>query len=194
MAYEATKVFAIRKMKTQFTNKNTHILRKDILQKHARSVVWGAENEGRRPEEIFKFSLWNAISWTLGGVLTEFWCSENRLLTRLYLVIFENDVLFRKTDLVIACHLIVDFKSLFNARFPSSLQTCQLRFQVQKLGVNFATKFASTFLRLNYCKQKFIVQVEINNSMESSGPVGYQEGLYFFELVIIIECEHLFTN
>jgi hypothetical protein len=57
MAYEATKVFAIRKMKTQFTNKNTHILRKDILQKHARSVVWGAENEGRRPEEIFKFSL-----------------------------------------------------------------------------------------------------------------------------------------
>jgi hypothetical protein len=25
MAYEATKVFAIRKMKTQFTNKNTHI-------------------------------------------------------------------------------------------------------------------------------------------------------------------------
>jgi hypothetical protein len=27
MAYEATKVFAIRKMKTQFTNKNTHILR-----------------------------------------------------------------------------------------------------------------------------------------------------------------------
>ena len=33
--YEATKVFAIWKMKTQFTNKNTHILRKDMLQKHA---------------------------------------------------------------------------------------------------------------------------------------------------------------
>jgi hypothetical protein len=63
---------------------------------------------------------------------------------------------------------IVDFKSLFNARFPSSLQTCQLRFQVQKLGVNFATKFASTFQCLNYCKQRFIVQVQINNSMESS--------------------------
>ena len=30
MAYEATKVFAIRKMKTQFTNKNTRILRTDI--------------------------------------------------------------------------------------------------------------------------------------------------------------------
>ena len=29
MAYEATKVFAIRNMKTQFTNKNTHILRTD---------------------------------------------------------------------------------------------------------------------------------------------------------------------
>jgi hypothetical protein len=35
MAYEATKVFAIRKMKMQFTNKNTHSLRIDILQKHA---------------------------------------------------------------------------------------------------------------------------------------------------------------
>ena len=72
------------------------------------------------------------------------------------------------------------------------MQTCQLRFQVQKLGVNFATKFASTFQCLNYCEQMFIVQVEINNSMES--PVGYQEGLYFIELVIIMEYEHLFTN
>ena len=44
MAYQATKVFAIRKMKTQFTNKNTHILRTDILQKQC-----------GRPEEIFKF-------------------------------------------------------------------------------------------------------------------------------------------
>ena len=35
MAYEATKMFAIRKMKTQFTNKNTHVLRIDVLQKHA---------------------------------------------------------------------------------------------------------------------------------------------------------------
>jgi hypothetical protein len=31
--------------------------------------------------------------------------------------------------------LIVDFKSLFNAQAPSSLQTCQLRFQVRNLGV-----------------------------------------------------------
>jgi hypothetical protein len=43
MAYEATKVFAIRKMKMQFTNKNTSLL------------LLGAGNEGRRPEEIFKF-------------------------------------------------------------------------------------------------------------------------------------------
>jgi hypothetical protein len=35
MAYEAMKVFAIGKIMTQFTNKNTHILRADILQKHA---------------------------------------------------------------------------------------------------------------------------------------------------------------
>ena len=36
----------------------------------------------------------------------------------------------------------------------------------------------------------FIVQVEINNSMESS----WYQGLYFIELVIIIEYERLFTN
>ena len=35
MAYEDMKVFANRKMKMQFTNKNTHSLGKDILQKHA---------------------------------------------------------------------------------------------------------------------------------------------------------------
>jgi hypothetical protein len=35
MAYEAMKVFANRKMKMQFRNKNTHSLGKDILQKHA---------------------------------------------------------------------------------------------------------------------------------------------------------------
>jgi hypothetical protein len=40
----------------------------------------------------------------------------------------------------------------------------------------------------------FIIQVEINNSMEILDPVVYQEGLYFIELVIIIEYEHLFTN
>jgi hypothetical protein len=30
--------------------------------------------------------------------------------------------------------------------------------------------------------------------MEVLGPVVYQEGLYFIELVIIIEYEHLFAN
>ena len=30
--------------------------------------------------------------------------------------------------------------------------------------------------------------------MKVLGPVVYQEGLYFIELVIIIEYEHLFTN
>jgi hypothetical protein len=70
-------------------------------------------------------------------------------------------------------------RSLFNARFPSSLQTCQLRFQVQILGVNFATKIASTFQCLNYCKQMFIVQVEINNSMESSWSSGLPRRFVF---------------
>jgi hypothetical protein len=75
--------------------------------------------------------------------------------------------------------VVVDFKSLFNARFPSSLQTCQLRFQAQKLGVNFATQFASTFQCLNYCKQMFIVQVEINNSTERSWSSGLPRRFLF---------------
>ena len=53
MACEAAKVFAIPKMKTIFTNKNTLILRIDVLQKLAvpwgALFDWGAENEGRRP-------------------------------------------------------------------------------------------------------------------------------------------------
>jgi hypothetical protein len=119
----------------------------------------------RRPPELRRvprclppvtlFSSWN-INSALLPPLYAFKQSDFPQLGLLYsLVIFENDVLFRKTDLAI-CHLIVDFMSLFNARFPRSLQTCQLRFQVQKLGVNFATKIASTFQCLNYCKQMFI--------------------------------------
>jgi hypothetical protein len=72
-----------------------------------------------------------------------------------------------------------NFKSLFNVRFPSSLQTCQLRFQVQKLGVNFVTKLSSTFQCLNYCKQMFIIQVESNNSMESSWSSGLPRRFVF---------------
>jgi hypothetical protein len=55
--------------------------------------------------------------------------------------------------------VIVNFRSLFNARVLSSLRTCQLRFQVWKLGVNFATKFASSLIQcLNFvCKQMFIL-------------------------------------
>ena len=50
-------MFAIRKMKTQFTNKNTHILRTEYYRSSAVGsfCLLGAENEGRRPEEIFKF-------------------------------------------------------------------------------------------------------------------------------------------
>jgi hypothetical protein len=41
----------------------------------------------------------------------------------------------------------------------------------------------------------FIVQVEINNfPLKVLGSVGCQNGLYFIELVIIIEYEYLFTN
>jgi hypothetical protein len=60
---------------------------------------------------------------------------------------------------------ISTFKSLFNARFPSSLRTCQLRFQVRKLGANFATKFSSSFQCLNFvCKQMFILNNNNNNN------------------------------
>ena len=93
---------------------------------------------------------------------------------------------------------IIDFKSLFNVLVSSSLQIYQIRFQVWKLGVNVTKKFASSFQCLNfYCKPMFIVQVEtteltIQCQWKVLGPVVYQEGLYFIEL--IIACEHLFTN
>jgi hypothetical protein len=47
--------------------------------------------------------------------------------------------LFPREKALVESGLIVDFKSLFNAWFPSSLRTCQLRFQVRKLGANIAT-------------------------------------------------------
>ena len=64
IAYEATKVFAIRKMKTQFTKKNTHILRTDIL----RSLQCRKKLFFRVSEMPFP-GLW-------GEVLTEFWWSD----------------------------------------------------------------------------------------------------------------------
>jgi hypothetical protein len=73
-------------------------------------------------------------------------------------------------------------------------------FQVRCKLANYVSKFGNwfgrTFQCLNYCKQMVIVQVEINNSMESSNwsSVLYQEGLYFIELVIIIEYQHLFIQ
>jgi hypothetical protein len=59
MAYEATKVFAIRKMKTQFTNKNTHILRIDILHKHAVSyrklfLIGGLKTRAEDPRKFLR--------------------------------------------------------------------------------------------------------------------------------------------
>jgi hypothetical protein len=57
MAYEVTKVFAIRKMKMQFTNKNTHSLRKLRHITEACSAVGSSFLLG---------------AWTLGEVLTEF--------------------------------------------------------------------------------------------------------------------------
>jgi hypothetical protein len=53
--------------------------------------------------------------------------------------------------------IIVDFILLFKARFPSLLSTCQLRFQIWKLGGNFASFQSSNF----DCKHLFIVGVEI---------------------------------
>ena len=52
--------------------------------------------------------------------------------------------------------IIVDFILLFKASFPNLLSTCQLRFQIRKLGGNFARKFASSFQSLNFdCKQMY---------------------------------------
>jgi hypothetical protein len=55
MAYEATKTFAIRKMKTQFTNKNTHILHTCPIQCKM------SDGKIKRPLDI-PFVKW--IKWT----------------------------------------------------------------------------------------------------------------------------------
>ena len=83
------------------------------------------------------------------------------------------------------------FQVSFHCAFPSSLRTCLINFQVCKLGVNNeATKFACPFQCLNFYCSIFVVQVEINNSMDEWNvpcPVVSQECLYFIELLIIIE-------
>ena len=58
---------------------------------------------------------------------------------------------------------LLSISSHFSTR--GSQVRCKLTNYVSKfknLGVNFATKFSSAFQCLNYCKQMFIVQVEIN--------------------------------
>jgi hypothetical protein len=87
--------------------------------------------------------------------------TQGKLRLNLHSLIVSDLLEYRRKTLT----LIVHFKSLFNTRFPSSLQTCQLPFQVRKLDVNFATKF--------------IVQVEINNSMESSWSNGLPRSFVF---------------
>jgi hypothetical protein len=87
--------------------------------------------------------------------------------------------------------IIVDFKSLLNARVP---KTCLFLFKFE----NWArTSQQSSQVHFNvwtivnkcsYFKLKSTIQWKV------LGPVIYQEGLYFIELVIIIEYEHLFTN
>ena len=56
-------------------------------------------------------------------------------------------------------------------------------FQVRCKLANYVSKFGNwfgrTFQCLNYCKQMFIVQVEINNSMESSWSSGLPRRFVF---------------
>jgi hypothetical protein len=80
-AYEAMKVFAIRKMKTQFTNKNTHILRTDILQKHQQCrrklfLIGGLRTRAKGQRKFLNLeSLKICHFLDFGKVLTEFWWS-----------------------------------------------------------------------------------------------------------------------
>ena len=76
MTYEATKVFAIWKMKTQFTNKNTHILRTDVLQKHA--VPYESlfdlvlRTKAKGPKKFLNLESLKCYFLNFGKVLTEF--------------------------------------------------------------------------------------------------------------------------
>ena len=69
-----------------------------------------------------------------------------------------------------------------------------ITFPSSKIGANFATEFASTFQCLNYCKQMFIVQVEINNSMESSWSSGPPRRFVFHWIGYYFGHEHFFIN
>jgi hypothetical protein len=68
--------------------------------------------------------------------------------------------------LLISTYIIVDFKSLFNTRVPSSLQTCQLRFQVWKLGANFAKSSQVHFNGWTSFVNKCSYSIIITNSMK----------------------------
>ena len=80
MAYEATKVFAIRKMKMQFTNKNTHILPTDILQKRfGRKLFFiggggggGLKTKADCPRKFLNLESLKCHFLDFGDVLTEF--------------------------------------------------------------------------------------------------------------------------
>jgi hypothetical protein len=80
---------------------------------------------------------------------------------------------------------VANFPSLLPNKFPSSEIGRELRNEVRK--------FISMFELL--VSQMFIVQIEINNSMESSWSSGLPRRLYFIELVIIIElCTFVFKR
>ena len=74
MAYEATKVFAIRKMKTQFSNKNTHI----YAQTYYRSMLyeplfdWRLRTRAKGPRKFLNLESQKCHFLNFGQVLTEF--------------------------------------------------------------------------------------------------------------------------
>jgi hypothetical protein len=73
---------------------------------------------------------------------------------------------------------LANYVSKFKNWAWTSQQSSQVHFSVWTAIVNKCSQF----------KLKLTIQWKV------LGPVGYQEGLYFIELVIIIEYEHLFTN
>ena len=77
MAYEATKVFTLRKMKRQFTNKNTHILRTDIYYRSMQCcrnlfLIGKLRTRAEGPRKFLNLESLKCHFLDSGEVLTEF--------------------------------------------------------------------------------------------------------------------------
>jgi hypothetical protein len=101
-----------------------------------------------------------------------------------YLISTFNSLISKFNSLISKFNSLIETSLLsISSHFSThgSQVRCKLANYVSKFKnwARTSTKFASTSQYLNYCKQMFIVQVEINNSMESSWSSGLPRRFVF---------------